>query len=58
MSQSSTFEAGAQRAYVASRPVRTRARTRLSPGLGLLIAAGLSGLLWAPIVMAAHALVA
>jgi hypothetical protein len=56
MSQSSTFEAGARRAYAASRPAR--ARTRLSPGLGLLIAVGLSGLLWAPIVMAAHALVA
>jgi hypothetical protein len=58
MTQSSTFEAGAQRGYAAAPATRSRARARLSPGLGLVIAATLSGVLWVPIVMAAHALVA
>lgn len=53
MASSLTTQAGA---YAASAP--RQAKPRLPAGLGLVIAATLSGLLWLPALIAAHVLLA
>lgn len=53
MASSVTTQAGA---YAGSAPRQTK--PRLPAGLGLAIAATLSGLLWLPALIAAHALFA
>ena len=53
MASSTTSQAGL---YATSQP--RQARTRLPVGVGLAVAAALSGLLWLPALMAAHALLA
>jgi hypothetical protein len=53
MARSTTSQAGV---YAGSTP--RQARTRLPVGVGLAVAATLSGLLWLPALMAAHALLA
>ncbi len=55
MTSLSSFEIGARRAHGST---AGRTGIRLSTGLGLILAAALSGLLWAPVVMAAHAAIA
>jgi hypothetical protein len=53
MASSSTLAAQAN-----ASPSPARSRIRFPTGLGLVIAATLSGLLWMPALMAAHALIA
>ncbi|HZZ69428.1 MAG TPA: hypothetical protein VFE18_14745 [Phenylobacterium sp.] len=44
--------------HSAARPARRKASVQLSPGLGLVVAATLSGLLWVTGVLSIHALLA